>query len=414
MFMTIYLDRLISFLIFIGFSFFLIVPKGGGVILAILFLSIIGLFLNRNTKKDIEKWEKLFLIGYIVYFLIVLFSNFISHGDLRDIDTASRFILVIPIYLYLRKSNVNHKSIEYGALLFCIMLGINFILPYFHVVEQFFQFSKDLGIISLYGALIGVGSLFILSKNNSLSYNFIILFGALLGISASILAGGRGSWIAAFLTTIIFFFLNPLRWSKFKKSLFFYFIIIFSLMGYLIPETGVKHRIDQGLEDILMYDENRLSETGAGQALGSVGARLEMWRSALYIFKQNPIFGVGEGNFKEKNTELINKGLINSKTIEFLHPHSEYLSTLVEQGLVGLCALLFLFLNPLIKCYKELKLEPRNPNSNVLLVFTASLILHFLFYSFTNGVFDHQNTTLFFAAYVVIGMGLFSSIKDKF
>jgi len=185
-------------------------------------------------------------------------------------------------------------------------------------------------------------------------------------------------------------------------------------MGYLIPETGVKHRIDQGLEDILMYDENRLSETGAGQALGSVGARLEMWRSALYIFKQNPIFGVGEGNFKEKNTELINKGLINSKTIEFLHPHSEYLSTLVEQGLVGLCALLFLFLNPLIKCYKELKLEPRNPNSNVLLVFTASLILHFLFYSFTNGVFDHQNTTLFFAAYVVIGMGLFSSIKDKF
>jgi len=404
--MSSYLDKLISFLIFIGFSVFLVIPKGGTIILVILVLSIIGLFLNRNIKNNLDHWEKLLLFGFISYFLLVVLSNYIFHGSIRDIDTASRFVLVIPIYLYLRKANVHYKSLELGILLACILFGINSILPRFFDLSQFFQFTKHTGIVSLYGAIIGVTSLFLVSKKNSSIYNLIILVCAFFGIATTLLAGGRGVWISAFLSFIILFYLNPSRWSKLEKVLVVYLGIIFSLMGYLVPETGVKTRIDNAVNQTTSYVDARISGN-------SVADRLEMWRSSLYIFKENPIFGVGEGNFKEKNVELIEKGLIKKDIGKFNHPHGEFITTLVEQGLIGLGILLFLFSNPLIKCYKVLKNEDMNNDSNIPLVLVISLILHYIFYSITNGVFAHQNTTLFFAAFVTIGMGLYSSMNSE-
>jgi len=407
--MSLYLDKLISFLIFIGFSVFLVIPKGGIIILAILVLSIIGIFLNRNIKNNLDRWEKFLLVGFISYFLLIVISNYIFHGSIRDIDTASRFVLVIPIYLYLRKSNVHYKSVELGILLACILFGINSILPRFFDLSQFFQFTKHTGIVSLYGAIIGVTSLFLVSKKKSSIYNFIILVCAFFGIATTLLAGGRGVWIATFLSFIILFFLNPSGWSKLEKVLILYLGIIFSLMGYLVPETGVKARVDQAINESIAYNEER-------KIVGtSVGPRLEMWRSSVYIFKENPIFGVGEGNFKEKNVELIAKGLINKDIGRFNHPHSEFITTLVEQGLIGLGILLFLFFSPLMKCYEVFKKKDVNSDSNIPLVLVISLILHYIFYSITNGVFDHQNTTLFFAAFVTIGMGLYSSmnLEDK-
>ena len=406
--MSLYLDRLISFLIFIGFSVFLVIPKGGIIILAILVLSIIGLFLNRNIKNNLDRWEKFLLVGFISYFLLIVISNYIFHGSIRDIDTASRFVLVIPIYLYLRKSNVHYKSVELGILLACILFGINSILPRFFDLSQFFQFTKHTGIVSLYGAIIGVTSLFLVSKKKSSIYNFIILVCAFFGIATTLLAGGRGVWISTFLSFIILFFLNPSGWSKLEKVLILYLGIIFSLMGYLVPETGVKARLDLAVDQTFEYFD-------ASKSYNSVGARLEMWRSAFYIFKENPIFGVGEGNFKENNLELIEKGLVKSDVARFNHPHSEFITTLVEQGLIGLGILLFLFFSPLMKCYEVFKKKDVNSDSNIPLVLVISLILHYIFYSIGNGVFDHQNTTLFFAAFVTIGMGLYSSmnLEDK-
>jgi len=233
-----------------------------------------------------------------------------------------------------------------------------------------------------------------------------VLICAFLGVSTSLLGGGRGVWIAAILSFIIILYLNPLRSSKNRRLLIFFIAICYGFIGYFSPVSGVKERTNIAVEEFFDYKSEGIS-------FSSVGARLEMWKSSFLIFKENPIFGIGEGNFKEGNIELINKGLINSYVGHFNHPHGEYITTIVEQGIVGLIVLLFLFFSPLFKCYKESKCADVNTHSNTLLVFLLSLLLHYIFYSMTNGVFDHQNTTLFFAAYLSIGMGLLSSIRDK-
>jgi len=400
------LDKLTALLIFLGFSFFLLFPKGGSIILAILVLSLIGLFLKRNTKKNLEKWEKILIIGFVSYFLIVFINNLFFHGGIREIDSASRFILVIPIYFYLRKSNVSHKSLEYGVLFACALFGINSVLPFFFDSNQLFQFSKHPGIVSLYGGILGLSALFLLSNKRILSYNLIVLFCSILAITTSVIALGRGVWIAFFCSFSIMFYLNPLKWSKRVRILILNLVIILSLAAYYLPGFNVKAKIDKALNGFVVYFKDH-------KATGSVGARLEMWRSSFFIIKDNPIFGIGEGNFKEKNMELINKGLIKADIAKFNHPHGEFVTTTLEQGLTGLGALLFLLFSPLIKCYREFKYENTNTNSNIPLVITLSLVLHYIFYSMSNGVFDHQNTTLFYVSYVMIGMGLFSSLKDK-
>jgi len=400
--MNFYIDKLISFLILIGITLFLIVPKGGLVILAILFLSIIGLYLKNDFKKKLENWEKFFLISFISYFLIITLNNFYFQGNIRDIDTESRFILVIPIYMYLRKSNVDFKFIEFAIILASFVYGMISILPaFFGISHSLFQFAKHTGIVSLYGATLGVTSLFLLNNNKTIFHNSIILIAALLGLATSIIGGGRGVWIAAFLSFITLFYFNPLRQKNLERTLVIFVISLVVLMGYLLPQTNVKLRTDLAKNELVNFVENHATGT-------SIGARLEMWKSSFLISKDNLIFGIGEGNFKEKNNELIKEDLIHKDVSRFNHPHNEYLTTLVEQGLLGLIFLIFLFSNILSTCFSNFR---KNLDTNILtpLIFASSITLHYIFYSLSNGVFDHQNTTLFFVSYISIALGVFAS-----
>ena len=78
-----------------------------------------------------------------------------------------------------------------------------------------------------------------------------------------------------------------------------------------------------------------------GKADTSSGARLEMWKAAFEVIKENPIFGVGEDNYAKHQQKLIDQGKIDKSVGDFLHPHGEYITSLVEQGAIGLLAFIF-------------------------------------------------------------------------
>ena len=67
---------------------------------------------------------------------------------------------------------------------------------------------------------------------------------------------------------------------------------------------------------------------------GGVGSRSELWRAAVVLWKQHPIFGVGAGNFE---LDLPSVGPIGVKT----HANSLYLQALVEGGIPLILATLW-------------------------------------------------------------------------
>ncbi len=89
------------------------------------------------------------------------------------------------------------------------------------------------------------------------------------------------------------------------------------------------------------------------------GDRVPLWKAAVKIFLQYPIFGVGPGNY-ETLIYTIENPLSFSEGPIHLHAHSTYLEIMSEMGIFGLIGFLYIFIVFLKLSFKALKknLEP--------------------------------------------------------
>ncbi len=371
------------------------IPKGGNFVILILILSLIGLVLNREKIK-LNKWEGYFVFSFIFYFTVVAISLWWFGGNLRDLDSPSRLLLVLPIYFFIRKTDVSANWLIWGIVLGAIVSGV----IKFDMIDVTYLskvVTVQTGAFSLFSSIFGLSSLMFINKDNSYVKNFIFFTAFVFGILASILSGGRGVWISAILSLGVILFVNPVNW-KLRARLIA--VLLFSsifISAYLVPQTGVKSRVDAALSNVVSWAESSKVNTSAG-------ARLEMWKASYMIIKENSLIGVGEGNYAKHQKKLIDRGEIDEFVSNFTHPHNEYITSLVEQGLIGLFSFVLLLLFPLKYFYIEMSKKPSTHQGSLAIV-GAFIILHYLFYSFTANVFAHQSTILFFAVLLSVIIG---------
>jgi len=84
-----------------------------------------------------------------------------------------------------------------------------------------------------------------------------------------------------------------------------------------------------------------------GIAKGSAGTRFEMWKAAIDVWLQHPIWGAGEDLriAWAEGAKFINYDPI---VTNWSHAHNEILNTLAKRGLIGLSSLLLIFGIPLL------------------------------------------------------------------
>ena len=100
---------------------------------------------------------------------------------------------------------------------------------------------------------------------------------------------------------------------------------------------------------ILVTRWERLMDMGNPQ--NSITQRLSYWRAAVAVIKDNPLFGVGPGNFQE----VFLKYKVGLST-DTRYAHNILLHTWAETGMLGLIAIFYLF----IHFFKKLKIQPQN------------------------------------------------------
>ena len=88
----------------------------------------------------------------------------------------------------------------------------------------------------------------------------------------------------------------------------------------------------------------RKSYTQFGVADSFSGGRLQIWKAAIEMAQDKPLFGVGFHAFELELPKYHPQGLTN-------YPHNQYLGALAEGGLVWLAALLILFWKVLLLLY---------------------------------------------------------------
>ena len=100
--LSLYIEKFTAFLIlFIPVSMVMI-PKGKYLAALLLIVSCVGLLLNR-VKVAFQTEERIFLYVFFLYFCVHAINILWFKAEIRELDVASRFLIVLPIFFLFKK-----------------------------------------------------------------------------------------------------------------------------------------------------------------------------------------------------------------------------------------------------------------------------------------------------------------------
>jgi O-antigen ligase len=390
-------NTLISFII----SLFLITgvstEHGMSVTAVMIFIiSIAGLIQFKKTENIFLQRQDIFWpIILSLFFLLIAADVLLGYGNLATLDTPSRFLLFIPLYLYIRKVGVNIKMIVIGASIGLVVVGLLAMLAINSGSYYYLGSANHHTVFGQLTILMLAISVLYLNKKNKIYLNLLIVFSVILGFYAVMASGGRGGWIA--IPVLVFYVI----FSKvyFKKILpkFFAFIVITFLISvsYFSTNLPVKDRVDAAINNAQLYfTEHKVNS--------STGARLEMFKAALLMSFENPLTGVGEHEYVKHKADLIKEERIDPFISRYKEPHNQYLNSFAEQGVLGLSSFLLLLIFPLLIFKKSTNLL----SSRIGMLISIS----YLDFAITMPVFEIQMTALFYV--IIMSTLLANSIKE--
>ena len=405
-------NQQLRYLLILLFTFALPFPIFYSSILLVCFMVLTAFNLEFKRFKQLPKKFWLFQLVYVLG-LLGYYQSF-HRNEASFLLERQLTILLFPIVLPLA-ININRKMLE-GVLLTislaCVtaivflILKMNYLIfsvmhmPFSQVLSSgaFFNhgFSKPInihaGYLSLYVALsiIYLLSLYHSQDRRSGKILLVVMIG-ILGIGMLFLASRNVMLALIFILLLIYPFYhvaNKLRFYVVFLSLIAIIVLSFQTIPYLKERFSVQ----------LVSDIKSL-QNGKVVSYSATEPRIERWKCAVTLIKKSPLFGYGTGDeIKMLKTEYMNQGLFISYLEEF-NAHNQYLSYLLKNGLIGLIIFLGIF-------YLYLRLAYEDKNF-VYLSFLVLLLIGF----YTENILDANKGIFFFALFNTL-MGLVSVAKS--
>lgn len=267
----------------------------------------------------------------ILFFIFALLISFIKYPDAEAFSQLQKHLLLFLFFYFAATNLHNLIQIKRIMILSSISMGIalvyGFYQHYFIGMSRINSFSFPLA----FGCLVAIFMIF------TLVYGFwgkikigerIALFSgtSLLGV-ALLLTQARGSWLGLIGGTV------ALSWLKNKKILILLFIVCL-LLVLLLPQTYID-RFKSSFD--LKTDSSNLT-------------RIALWKSALLMYRDHLISGVGLDRFSpEYETNYRQPYPVSTSC----HPHNNILLFMAETGTMGLVAFVWLMATIFIWLYKN-------------------------------------------------------------
>jgi len=149
------------------------------------------------------------------------------------------------------------------------------------------------------------------------------------------------------------------------KSILISTLLLFSIftVAYSVSDS-FKMRVAAGVNDVKEISEMNLNS--------SWGIRVAYYITSYDILKENPLLGIGLGDFMDETILVLETKeypYLTEETRNFMkrfHPHNQYLLILLQMGIIGL--LLFLY-----TIYQVVKLKINNPEIKELSILFATI-----------------------------------------
>lgn len=272
-------------------------------------------------KSFFEKWIILFLIGIVISFIK---SPYEIDSGLVSLKRMLRWIF-FP--LLLGQFCIKKETKRY--LLYSLGGGLAvYVLRYYLEISKKIKFKLNWGerytggyLLSQISLVLGIclilGLILFCYKKMLLKERIILTVLVIVSGILLILTQTRGMYLAVLLSIPLVLFVKNIK----------HFILISTigvLMGVILFSTIPTNKYVVRARTITQMGSSNLG-------------RIEVWKEAYRIFKENPVNGVGYNNFSKAQREGIYK--YNKK---YYHPHNTFLKFASETGIFGIFGYLIL------------------------------------------------------------------------
>lgn len=368
--------------IFLIFPFFLI-SQGLTIFLVglISLITIIEIILKKKYSVLNSK-----IIIYLLFFCIyIIISSLNSNNIILSLESSIfyfRFaIFAIFISLILESKKEYLSLFLHSLIILTLFISIDGIVQYF-IDYNLFGLKKDevhtgrlSGIFNkelILGSFISrvypiiLGLTFFLKKEKNFLYSklgIILYLSFLLGI----LVSGDRTALIYFLGTTLFM---TIFLKNFRK---FFILIVFTASLIIVIITSINPTFKIRFIDRTLNEDLNISE-GLLNINFFTTTHEEHFKTAILVFKEKPLLGVGPKLFREECKKFKNIYLYGCST----HPHNNFLQILSEIGIIGLLFYILAFGYLITNLINNIIKNNKNKNYNNSLIVKNFMIIAIL------------------------------------
>lgn len=392
-------------------------PSGVFYVLCVLSLVVWGAN-RKNIQNDSAAYSSQYKTLFIlcsVNLLAVLVSK-IAHQHLSgsEIEKAARFSVGLPLLMlgmkYIPVDKLKHCLWGvYAAVLYAFGFVFYLAWPNFVRPETFAVYNAvGYGVITLLLSTIAFYSIGVpLTSKPRLEKMAKIIIG-LLGLAGFMLTQTRTGLLVLPVYLLLGILLVWKDSSRVKivvgyvASLAVIFALLFSL-------PMVQNRVELAKNEFLHCTQvDPIATT-------SICMRLQLWNTAIDVWKRNPLTGTGSNaQFKEElQNHAVPKGMVSQFVADdFGEPHNDYLQALSSFGPLGVLGLLFLYFAPAWIFVKRL-IQSKQVAIRSFAAMGAAVCLGFAMYGMTELMFRGMRTLSFYTFMVAVFLLLSATHKGN-
>ena len=257
----------------------------------------------------------------------------------RQFDPLSRFAFALPIFLLLcRMPSRSLTAIGWGC-----ALGALAASAWLFIAPPAGDWSDTVRLSNYYTNPIPFGDTALLFAFLSLiTFGWdhrhrafalaVKLTGLVAGGVASYLSGTRGGWVAV----PVFLILIGMQYGWFThwKRVLVATACIVACVAALLSTERIHQRFVSATRDVTLLEH--------GNEDTPVGVRLQLWRAAITLFEEHPVYGVGKGNLRNAYGELAQRGMASPNIVNE-RAHSDFFSAIAEMGAIGAASIFVVY-----------------------------------------------------------------------
>ncbi|WP_409416778.1 O-antigen ligase family protein [Flavobacterium sp. PS2] len=319
--------------------------------LYLLFIILCGISAinTKNTTLVLEKITELIIAFCLVVNFTVLLKN--------RLDLFNKIIFIVGITAFLQ-SCVEIYNLKLLASQATISFGLQ-------------NMIKTTGNINILASSLTIKIPFLLLGITTFSgfkklFSYITL---LLVLTTILLTAARATFISMFLIFIVYILYYLKNNSANKSSLGTCLSLIIPIIIAVFITNLVFER--SANEERYISLRNRVEQINLKDE--SIKTRITIWRNSIQLAKENPITGVGLGNYKVESIPY-EKTLDNNSSIS-LHSHNDFLEVAAETGILnGLIYLSIFILITFINIKRIFKSAETNRKTIALLTLMMTIV----------------------------------------